>query len=180
MADEVSIWTTKEIVGLVLGTGIISGLTSLIVDYFRGLSSRKRNRTYFCIRIATALEAYAITCAEVIDASEAYYGQTQTPARMTFPELPVYPDDVDWHSIDPKTASNVMTFLSECEAHASMARYATNFEGNPFSVDDAAKTTGKKAYELAQALRGLAKLQSPNFGYALESLFKQRETEGQK
>lgn len=172
MAGEVSIWTTKEIVGLVLGTGIISGLTSLIVDYFRGLSSRKRNRTYFCIRIASALEAYAITCAEVIDASEAHYGQTQIPAQMVFPDLPAYPEDIDWHSIDPKTASQIMTFLNECEAQAAMARYSTNFEGNPFSVDEAAKTTGKKAYELAQTLRKLAKLQPPEFGHALDTLLK--------
>jgi len=180
MADEVSIWTTKEIIGLVLGTGIVSGLTSFIVDFVRGLSSRNRHRTYLCIRIATALEAYAITCAELLDASEAYYGQRQIPARMTFPDLPVYPDDVDWHSIDPITASRVMTFLNECEAQAAIARYATHFEGNPFSVDDAAKTTGKKAYELAQSLRGLAKLQPPDFGYALNSLFKQPQNEGQK
>ncbi|MEZ2129752.1 MULTISPECIES: hypothetical protein [unclassified Sinorhizobium] len=111
MADEISIWTTKEIILAVLGTGIVSGSASFIVDYFRGQSSRKRDRIYLCIRIATALEAYAIKCAELLDASEAHYEQTKTPLGIMLPEAPVYPADVDWHSIDPKIVYRVMTFF---------------------------------------------------------------------
>lgn len=169
---DVAIWTTKEIIATVLGTGILSGLTSVAVDYLRGRSSQKRNRTYLCMRIAAALESYAISCAELLDASDAIYGQTQVPANMELPDPPVYPVDIDWHSVDPKIAYRVMTFLNECEAQASDARYVKNYEGNPFGVNDAAKATGKKAYELANTLRGIAGLQPPDFGHVIQSLFK--------
>lgn len=172
MADEASIWTTREIIGLVVSTGILSGLTSVAVDYFRGRSRRKRERTYLCIRIAAALESYAISCAEILDVSEAHYGQTKVPLQVTPPDPPIYPDDVNWHSVDPKDAYRVMTFLNECEAQAANARYATHFEGNPFGGEDAVKTTGKRAYELANVLRSIAGLQPPDFGNVLQPLFK--------
>jgi hypothetical protein len=172
MADEASIWTTKEIIGTVLGTGIVSGLTTLAVDYFRGRSGRKRNRTYLCIRIATALEAYAINCAELLEAADAHYGQTQTPLIISLPDPPSYPEDVDWHSVDPTIAYRIMSFLNEREAQAAEARFVNHFEGNPFGAEDAVKATGKKAHELANVLRGIAGLQPPDFGMTLKPLFK--------
>lgn len=171
MADE-SIWTTKEIVLAILGTGVVSGCATIAVDYIRSRSSRKRNRTYLCIRIATALESYAVNCAELLEAAAAHYGQTKTPLIISLPDPPVYPEDVDWHSVDPKIAYRVMSFLNEREAQAADARYVNHFEGNPFGTADAVQATGKRAYELANVMRGIARLQPPDFGKVLQPLFR--------
>ncbi|PSS62177.1 hypothetical protein C6558_23705 [Ensifer sp. NM-2] len=170
MADE-AIWTTKEIVATVLGTGVLSGLTSVVVEFFRGLFRRKRSRTYLCMRIATALESYAISCAELLEAADAHYGQTQTPLIISLPDAPVYPDDLDWHAINPEIAYLVMSFLNEREAQAASARHADHFEGDLFGGHEAVKTTGKRAYELATVLRGIANLQAPDFDNVLKPLF---------
>lgn len=171
MADE-AIWTTKEIIAAVISTGAVSGSLSFIIDIFRSRSSRKRSRIYLCMRIATALEAYAINCAELLEAADAHYGQTQTPLIISLPAPPVYAEDVDWHSVDPKIAYRVMSFLNECEAQAADARFVNHFEGNPFGAEDAVKATGKNAYELANLLRSIADLQPPDFGNVLQPLFK--------
>ncbi|MGO4569044.1 hypothetical protein AB4Z52_29355 [Rhizobium sp. 2YAF20] len=171
MADE-TIWTTKEIILTVLGTGIVSGSASFVLDFFRSRSGRKRSRTYLCMRITAALEAYAINCAESLEAAEAHYGQTKIPVILSLPDPPVYPEDVDWHSVEPDIAYRIMSFLNEREAQAAAARYVEHFEGNPFGSEEAVKSTGKKAYELANVLRSLANLQPPDFGRMLQPLFK--------
>jgi hypothetical protein len=171
MADE-AIWTTKEIILTVLGTGIVSGSASFVLDLLRSRSGRKRSRTYLCMRIAATLEAYAINCAESLEAAEAHYGQTKIPVILSLPDSPIYPEDVDWHSVEPDIAYRIMSFLNEREAQAAGARYAEHFEGNPFGGEEAVKSTGKKAYELANVLRSIAALQPPDFGQMLQPLFK--------
>lgn len=171
MADE-TIWTTKEIILTVMGTGVVSGSAAFVLDIFRSRSGRKSRQTYLCMRIAAALEAYAINCAESLEAAEAHYGQTRMPVIHSLPDAPVYPEDVDWHSVEPDIAYRIMSFLNEREAQASAARYAEHFEGNPFGSEEAVKSTGKKAYELANVLRSKAALQPPDFGQILQPLFK--------
>ena len=175
MADE-ALWTTKEIITLVVGTGAISAVASSILswvgDLVRSVSRSKRDRTYLCMRIASILDAYAIKCAELIDASEAHYGQTRIPPNLNLPEPPAYPEDVEWRSLNQETAYQLMSFLNEYEARAAGARYAEQFEGNPFDFEDAARSTGKKAYELANVLRSVANLTVPDLDRALSSLLK--------
>ncbi|NTI03176.1 hypothetical protein G6K88_14220 [Agrobacterium rhizogenes] len=175
MADG-SIWTTREIMTVVISTGIFSALASSalswIGDLVRSRYRRKDGRTYLCMRIAATLEAYAINCAESLEAAEAHYGQTKIPAILSLPDPPVYPEDVDWHSLEPDIAYRVMSFLNEREAQAAAARYVEHFEGNPFGSEEAVKTTGKRAHELANVLRSIADLQPPDFGRMLQPLFK--------
>ncbi len=173
---DASIWTTKEIVRAVIGTGVITAVLSpaltWLADFVRSHTRRKHAKTYLCMRVASILESYAIECAELVDASIAHYGQSQIPVTFSLPDPPVYPEDVDWHSLDARTAYRAMSFLNECEAQAASARYANDFQGNPFEAQEAAKRIGKKAHELANVLRGKADLQPPDLGHTLQSLFK--------
>lgn len=171
-----SIWNTREVVTAVVSTGVISALASSVLtwvgDLVRSRSRSKRYRTYLCIRVTSTLEAYAISCAEVIEAAEAYYGQTEIPLVVSLPEPPLYPNDIEWNSIDPKIAYRLMSFLNEHEARSADVRYANQFEGNPFDGEEAARSTGKKAYELANVLRGIADLAPPDLGRVLTPLFR--------
>ncbi|WP_426236770.1 hypothetical protein [Pararhizobium sp. DWP1-1-3] len=171
-----AIWTTREIVTAVVGTGVISAFASSaltwIGDIVRFNSRSKRDKTYLCMRVTSALEAYAIRCAEIIEAADAHYGQTKSPLIISLPEPPVYPHDIEWNSIDSKIAYRLMSFLNEYEARAADARHVSHFEGNPFDVQEAARSTGKKAYELANVLRGVASLSPPDLGRVLTPLFK--------
>ena len=173
---DASIWTTKEIVRAVIGTGVITAVLSpaltWLADFVRSHTRRKHAKTYLCMRVASILESYAIECAELVDASVAHYGQTQIPTTFSLPDPPAYPQDVDWHSLDADTAYRAMSFLNECEAQAASARYANHFEGNPFEAEEAAKRTGKKAHESANVFREKADLQPPDLGHMLQSLFK--------
>lgn len=171
MAGE-AIWTTKEIILAILGTGIVSGFASFVIDYFRARSGRGRKKMYMCMRVAVALEEYAIRCAELVDATEAHFAQTNSPLSTNVPDPPVYPEDIDWQSIDPGTAYKAMSFLNECQAQAVDARYVYHFEGNPFGIAEATKNSGRKAYELANVLRRTASLPSPEFVAVLQPLFK--------
>lgn len=175
MADE-ALWTTKEIVTLVVGTGVLSALASSALtwvgDLVRSVSRSKRDRTYLCMRIASRLDAYAINCAELIDTSEAHYGQTIIPLVLSLPQPPAYPDDVEWRSLDSKIAYRLMSFVNDYEARAVDARYADRYEGNPFDGEEAARSTGKKAYELANVLRDVANLPAPDLDRVLSPLFK--------
>ncbi|THV16911.1 hypothetical protein [Rhizobium rhizophilum] len=63
-----------------------------------------------------------------------------------------------------------MNFLNECEALAAQARYAQHFENNPFDIEDAARSAGKKAYELANVVRKVANLSPSDLSRGLNGL----------
>ncbi len=172
MADVASIWTTKEIIGSIIATGVVSASASSVIDFFRARSARRRDKVYLCMRIAAVLEAYAVNCAAFLQGTSALYEETKSPSPGWMPDAPVYPDDVDWKSIEPGTAYKVISFLNECLVHGQDATFSDHFENNPFKVEDAAKKTGTRAYELANVLRAIAGLHPPDLGRALDPLFK--------
>ena len=147
-----------------------SSLLTWIGDLTRTYTRSKREKAYLCIRVAVTLDAYALSCAEALKAAAAHYAQTKYPLGITLPEPLAYPADINWESIDPKLAYRLMSFLNECEALAAQARYAQHFENNPFDIEDAARSAGKKAYELANVVRRAANLSPSDLTRGLDGL----------
>lgn len=106
---------TEAIFGLV-GVLIGSGLT-WFQTYWVNKKESERAARYLAIRIVCILDQFMELCAEVVREDGLRFGQPDPEGfkvpNIQAPDAPVYPDDVDWKSIEHELMYKILAFPSE-------------------------------------------------------------------
>lgn len=149
--------------------GFIGVLTGSAISFFQtywiSRRAEKKNANYLAIRMFCILRKYAEACSNVVSddglscggRNEEGYLEIQVPA----PPVPIYPDDLDWKSIDPKLMYKILSFPSDVEAgnraiagaseHAFPPDYEEMFEERRFQYSQFGLTAFRLAEELASS-----------------------------
>ncbi len=146
-------WDTKEIVGAIIATGLLSAFARELFDWLRSRRTKKQETRYIAMRAAIALEEFAEACASLcneMEASQQVYGDVKA---SSLPPAPIYPDDVNWRLIDNEMADELLSFLNGISTKQREANYGANFESNPWELHTAAEGLGGIAWRLAKKLR---------------------------
>ena len=102
------------LLGVILGSGI-----SWLQSYWSDKRDRNKNARYLAIRIVCILDKYIEDCASVIKDDGLSYGQRTSEGylkpQVKAPGRPVYPEDIDWKSIDHELMFQILSFPSEVE-----------------------------------------------------------------
>ncbi|WP_109700323.1 hypothetical protein [Chitinophaga deserti] len=104
--------------------GIIGVLIGSFVPWFQTYWLEKRatrkSARYLAIRIVCVLDEYLEKCGDVVYDNGLSYGQRNADgcleAQVKSPGAPVYPEDVDWKSIDHELMYRILSLPSEVEA----------------------------------------------------------------
>lgn len=124
---------TEAIFGLV-GVLIGSGLTWL-QTYWNNRKEKDRNARYLAIRVVCVLDKFLEDCADVVNDDGLSFGQ-RTPEGYLKPQVraplaPVYPDDVDWKSINHELMYRILSLPSEVDGAKSIISFTLNIAGPP-------------------------------------------------
>ena len=117
-------------VGVLIGSGITWFQTIWVSKQELDRSAR-----YLAIRVACILDKYVEDCAAVVRDDGLSYGQ-RTPEGYLEPQVkapgpPVYPDDVDWKSIDHEMMYKILSFPSDVEGGEGIISAAWEVAGPP-------------------------------------------------
>ncbi|EJL74368.1 hypothetical protein [Chryseobacterium populi] len=118
------------LIGVLLGSGI-----SWFQSYWSNQKEINKSAKYLAIRIVCILDQYLDHCTDVVKDDGLSYGQ-RTPdgclqAQVATPPPPVYPDDVDWKSIDHELMFRLLSFPSEIEDGNRMIKATWEIAGPP-------------------------------------------------
>ena len=101
------------LVGVVIGSAITVGR-----EVWVNRSERRRAASYAAIRLVSILEEYALACVDVVqDDGTAYgrpagrteHGEEYFEVQVSAPSPPIYPDDIDWKSLDEGIMHRVLS-----------------------------------------------------------------------
>ncbi|QQG36712.1 MAG: hypothetical protein HYS17_02755 [Micavibrio aeruginosavorus] len=111
------------LVGVLIGSGITWFQTVWV-----GKQEMNRSARYLAIRIVCILDKYVEDCAAVVRDDGLNYG-LRTPEGHLEPQVkspgpPVYPDDVDWKSIDHEMMYKILSFPADVEGAEKIIRAA--------------------------------------------------------
>lgn len=88
----------------------------------------RKNARYLAIRIVCVLDIYLEDCAEVVKDDGLSYGQRNVAGslepQVKEPGVPVYPEDVDWKSINHELMYRVLSLPSEVKAAERLISFA--------------------------------------------------------
>jgi hypothetical protein len=148
---------------------------ALIGTYFLNRKDTERAARYLAIRIVCIFDKYLEDCVSVVKDDGLSYGQ-RTPDGCLEPQErspgpPIFPDDVDWKSIDHNLMYEILSFPSDVEAAdrsiaftwdviASPPDYEEGFEDRAFHYAQ----FGIRAYELARKLRKEYQIPAKEYG----------------
>lgn len=118
---------TEAFFGL-FGVLIGAGLT-WFQTYWMTKQERDRNARYLAIRVACVLDKFVEDCAAVVRDDGLNYGM-RTPEghlepQVQAPGAPVFPDDVDWKSIDHEMMYKILSFPADVEGGENIIRAAS-------------------------------------------------------
>lgn len=118
------------LLGVVLGSSI-----SWFQSYWLNKRETKKNGRYLAIRIVCILDHYLEQCADVVKDNGLSFGQRTKEGylgpQVKSPGPPVYPDDVDWKSIDHELMFQILSFPSEVEEGDRMIKATWNITSPP-------------------------------------------------
>lgn len=98
-----------------LPAALLSSGAVLLWEWWKGGDERKRAANYAALRIASLLEAYALSCSRLIDENDEYDCWYHQSAKLdiALPKFQSYPDDVDWKALTPALVGKVLSFPNE-------------------------------------------------------------------
>lgn len=112
---QVSLTSIVTVIG---STGVLSAVCTHLFSMFRewrkDQKARARTASYAALRLSVMLETYAMECARRIEEvktslfSNGAYGKIHD----RLPDLPSYPEDIDWQSLEPSLVDEVLSFPS--------------------------------------------------------------------
>ncbi len=102
------------LIGVIIGAAI-----SWFQVFWTNKQAEKKSARYLAIRIACILDKYLEDCTEVVKDDGLSFGQRTSDGclspQVKAPGVPVFPDDVDWKSIDHELMYKILSFPSEVE-----------------------------------------------------------------
>lgn len=164
IAVSVAIWLQyrfpdmKEAITTALGAFI-----ALAGTWFFSSRDTEKAARYLAIRIVCVLDKFVEDCVAVVSDDGLCHGQRTEDGRRELqvksPGPPVYPDDVDWKSIDHGLMYEMLSFPSDVEAGDNVISFSWDVS-HPPDYDEGFEERafryagfGLKAYELAKKLR---------------------------
>ncbi len=164
-----------QIAAIGLAGAVIGGLISSLIPWWKEASERaktqERSGRYSAIRLVAVLELYAEQCAEVVSddgmcegrpAGRTEQGEEYCDPQVATPEIPTFPDDVDWQSIGAKSGELMYRILALPNLAGEADRFIRSSTEHAFPPDydeyfsarhQAYAYLGAQALSLAKSLR---------------------------
>jgi hypothetical protein len=162
---EQEAWASREVWGLIVATGVGSSLATFLLsgfsDSLKGKLYRMRAARYAAICCSIGLERYAVDCWDIYTMAKGEFDRHRDVSPQPLPDAPSYPDDIEWNSLDPLFADEILSFENGSRIAQSQAEYARLWESNPFEFQEAAKDRGWRALTLAGRVRKRYELDAP-------------------
>lgn len=118
------------LIGVLIGSGI-----SWLQIYTTSKRTDDKNAKYLAIRIVCILDKYLKDCVEVVKDDGLSYGQRTSEgylvAQVSAPGPPIFPDDVDWKSIDYSLMYKILSFPAEVEAADRLINFSSEIAFPP-------------------------------------------------
>lgn len=151
---------TDAIFGLI---GVFIGsIISWLQTYWISKRDQNKNAKYLAIRIVCILDKYLQDCTDVIKDDGLSFGQRTKEgylkAQVKTPGPPIFPEDVDWKSIDHELMYKILSFPSDVENGDRIIESAANISSPPDFEDWFEERKfhyckfGLTAYKLAEKL----------------------------
>jgi len=119
-----------SLIGVVIGS-IISWLQS----YWTNKRAHDKNARYLAIRLVCVFDKFLEDCAEVVRDNGLSLGQRTAEGylepQVESPGPPIYPDDLDWKSIDHELMYKILSFPADVESAEGIIRAAQDIAGPP-------------------------------------------------
>lgn len=124
---------TEAIFGLI---GVIVGSSiTWVQSYWATRRAEQRNAKYLAIRVVCVLDKYVEDCLDVLRDDGLDYGQRNSEgcreSQVRAPGPPIFPEDVDWKSIDHDLMYQILSMPSEVESAEGIIRAAGDISGPP-------------------------------------------------
>lgn len=113
---------------------IIGGAITVLYSHRTSRADRKRAAEYLAVRVIMVLEQLADQLFYVsVDDGYTYGGRGQYEADITskIPDVPVYPADIDWKSIEPKLAFRILGVSRLMDDAGAQVGAASEFASPP-------------------------------------------------
>lgn len=137
-----------QVAAIGLAGAVIGGLISSLIPWWKEASGRakdqERSGRYSAIRLIAALELYAEQCADVVSddgtcegrpAGRTEQGDEYCEIQVAAPDMPSFPDDVDWQSIGTKSGELLYGILTLPSLAREANRYISSAAEHAFPPD---------------------------------------------
>lgn len=118
------------LVGVLIGSGI-----SWFQIYWTNRQTEIKNAKYLAIRVVCILDKFMEDCAEVVKDDGLSFGQRNGEGclepKVQTPGAPMYPEDLDWRSIDHDLMYKLLSLPSEVVAADRMIKFTENIADPP-------------------------------------------------
>lgn len=102
------------LIGVLVGSGI-----SWFQSYWTNKTETNKSARYLAIRLVCILDKYMEDCISVVKDDGLSEGQRSSEGclepQISSPPVPIYPDDIDWKSIDHDLMYELLSFPTEIE-----------------------------------------------------------------
>ena len=153
---------------------VVGALLTLVRDIWADRRTLGRNARYLAIRVVCILDKYVEHCAEVVLDDGLSRGQRDSDgclrAQVSPPDSPVFPQDVDWKSINPELMYQILSLPNEADAAARRVDAAWEISDPPdFEelFEERQYQYGKlglTAFALTEEIRKKYRIPTPNLG----------------
>lgn len=130
--ESPAFWTT--LIGVIVGSLLTTGK-----DLFLDRRNQSRLRTYAAIRIVCVFDVFIEHCLNVAqdegDWEEPSHGQAERAFTVKTPDPPAFAQDIDWKSLDPALAYNILSFSPQIDDAARSIAFAFEMDCPPNYVD---------------------------------------------
>jgi hypothetical protein len=124
---------TEAIFGLI-GV-LIGGFISWLQTHLTDKKATNKNARYLAIRVVCILDKYVEDCVEVVMDDGLSYGQRNKQgyleAQVSAPSAPIFPNDVDWKSIDHELMYMILSLPAEVESAERIINAAAGIADPP-------------------------------------------------
>ena len=158
-----------EVLKLAVTTGLAASIAPIMAWQIERSTSKKSAETkarLLAARLAVTFEHFAIKCAEQIADNDMYRQSDGHAGRPhgTLPELGEFPPEANWTTLEPELLSRSFSLPNELLLGDKMIAHWSDVDPDPSLVrracDLRAGTSGYRAWQLAEGLRGRYRLPS--------------------
>lgn len=154
--------------------GLLGAIIGSACSWWVNTQSVKRKARYLAIRIVCLLDKYIEDCVSVVNDDGLCYGSRTEDGflepQVACPSTPIFPDDIDWKSINYDLMYEILSFPSNMEAADGMISNVSEFDATPPDYEEFFEERafqyaelGITAHKLAQKLRDQYTIPAQNY-----------------